>query len=425
MSGNVKKLGPKLATMALVVVAVIAAYLLYVRFTDRPWTRDGQVRADIIKVAPRVDGYIVKVAVKNNQLVCKGELLFQIDKSDYELAVNKAQVSLDQAREDVEALEAAVRAAEATVKQHNAAVTSAEAKVAEARSGIKSAEAAVSEAEAGIVSAQASIVQSKALLEEAKREADRAKRLADKKAGSVETAQAKAAAVKGYQAQLDSADAGLKQAKATLAKAQAGSGGARAKLVIAQNGVAEAQAALITSNADRDKAQANLGQSGDTNVRIRSSEVQLKQAELKLQWTNIYAPSDGFITNLYVSEGTFAVTGSALVAFVDSNTFRVHAYFKETKLRHIKQGDHAIVTLMSHHDQPIEGVVDTIGSAVNPPDIATTEGNMGVVPQIQPTFDWVRLAQRVPVTIRLDKIPDNIQLVSGTTASISIEPSNK
>jgi multidrug resistance efflux pump len=107
---------------------------------------------------------------------------------------------------------------------------------------------------------------------------------------------------------------------------------------------------------------------------------------------------------------------------VDSSTFRVHAYFEETQLKHIKPGDRAIVTLMGHLDQPLEGVVDAIGNATNPPDVAATEGEMGVVPQIQPTFDWVRLAQRVPVTIRLPEIPENIQLISGTTASISIEP---
>lgn len=80
---------------------------------------------------------------------------------------------------------------------------------------------------------------------------------------------------------------------------------------------------------------------------------------------------------------------------------------------------------MSHPDQPLEGVVDTIGNAVNPPDVASTEGEMGVVPQIQPTFDWVRLAQRVPVRIRLEKVPENIQLISGTTASISIQPTKE
>ena len=425
MAETLKKLAPKLVTFTLVVVAVAAAYALYWRYTDRPWTRDGQVRADIIKVAPRVAGYITRVTVTNNQFVRKGRLLFEIDESDYRLAVDKAQVSLDQAHEDVEALEAAVRAASATVKQRHAAVTSAEGKVEEAQAGIRSAQAAVSEAESGIISAQALIAQTKANLEEAQREADRARRLAEKRAGAIETAQAKAAAVAAIKAQLNSANAGVAQAQSALDGAKAGEGEARAKLVIAQNGLAESQAAVTTSNADLDKTKADLGQPGEANVRIRQAKVALEEAKLKLAWTKIYAPSDGYISNLYVSEGTYAVTGSALVAFVDSNTFRVHAYFKETKLKHIKPGDRAIVTLMGHHDQPLEGVVDTVGNATNPPDIAATEGELGVVPQIQPTFDWVRLAQRVPVTIHLDKIPDNIQLVSGTTASISIQPSKR
>lgn len=418
----VKNHASKFATLTLVIVAAITAFALYQRYTDRPWTRDGQVRADIIKVVPRVNGYVSKVAVTDNQFVRKGDLLFQIDPSDYQLAVDKAQVQLDQAREDVEALEAAVRAAAATVKQRNAAVTSAEGKVTEAQASISSAQAVVKEAEAQIVSATAMIAQSTANLEEGQREAARARRLADQRAGSTETAEAKAAAVQSLQAELASANAGLKQAQAALEQSQAGESQAEAKLVIAQNSLAEAQAAVISSNADRDRAQANLGESGEANVRIREAKVQLDEANLKLAWTTINAPSDGYITNLYVNDGSYAVVGSALVAFVDSNSFRVHAYFKETKLRHIQPGDGAIVTLMGHHDQPIEGVVDTIGRATNPPDVASTEGEMGVVPQIQPTFDWVRLAQRVPVTIRLKKVPDNIQLVSGTTASISIEP---
>ena len=421
---KLKKHIPKLVTITLVVVALCFAWLLYSRYVARPWTRDGQVRADIIKIAPRVQGYITQVAVRDNQFVAKGELLFEIDPSDYQLAVDKAQVSLDQAREDVEALEAAVRAAEATVKQRHAGVTSAEGKVDEAHAGIESAQAAIAEAESGIVSAQAMIAQSKAKLEEAEREAERAKRLADKRAGAVETAESKAAAVAACKAQLDSANAGLTHAQAVLAKAKAGEAEARARLVIAENGLAEAQAAVITASAQRDQTKADLGAAGDANVRIRQANVQLEEAKLRLEWTKIYAPSDGYITNLYVNEGVFAATGSPLVAFVNSNTFRVHAYFKETQLRHIQRGDRAVVTLMGHHDQPIVGVVETIGNATNPPGIASTEGQMGVVPQIQPTFDWVRLAQRVPVTIRLEEVPDDVQLVSGTTASISIQSGN-
>ena len=91
-------------------------------------------------------------------------------------------------------------------------------------------------------------------------------------------------------------------------------------------------------------------------------------------------------------------------------------------MRHIKEGDGATVTLMGHRDQPIEGTVVSIGRATNPPNVASTEGEMGVVPQIEPTFDWVRLAQRVPVRIDLTNVPDGVALISGVTASVAVHP---
>jgi multidrug resistance efflux pump len=418
---KIRKHIPKVVTLVLVIVAAIAAFQLYRRYSERPWTRDGQVRADVIKVAPRVSGYVVQVAVRDNQQVRKGQLLFAIDPRDYQLDVEHAQVSLDQTREDVEALEAAVRAAEAKVKQSNAGVNSAQGEIDAAEAAIRSAEAAVKEAESGVISARAFIAQIQAKLEEAQSESERARRLADRKAGSLETAEAKAAAVKAYQAQLESANAGSQQAQATLDKAMAAKDEAKARLVIATNGLAEAQAAVVTAIADRDQAQANLGEPGDANVRIRSAQVSLDEAQLKLDWTKVYAPADGYISNLYLKEGAYASAGAPLIALVDSNSFRVHAYFEETKLRHIRPGDPAIVTLMSHPDQRLRGDVESVGRATNPPKVASTEGELGVVPSIEPTFDWVRLAQRVPVTVRLLEVPEGVRLISGTTASISIE----
>jgi multidrug resistance efflux pump len=422
---TLKNVVSKLPTVVLFLVAVAAAYFVYHRWTNQPWTRDGQVRAHIVEVAPRVSGYVVQVAVKDNQFVREGELLFKIDPSDYQLAVDESQVQLDQAREDVRALEAALRAAEATIKQRNAAVTSADGQIAQAEAGIKSAVAAVEEAESGIDSARAKIAEIEANLAEAQREATRAERLAKSKAGSVETAEAKAAAVDAVKAQLRSANAGLVQAQAAVNKAQAAEGEAQAGLVIAQNGLAEAQAAVITANADRDKAQANLGEPGDANVHVRTARVQLEKTRLNLSRTSVFAPCDGYITNFDVDEGQFGSAGTPIAAFVDSGSFRVDGYFQESKLRHIRPGDSAIVTLMSHPDIKLHGVVDSIGFAVNPPDIADTDGTANLVPQIQPTFDWVRLPQRVPVRIRLEAVPENIQLVAGTTASVAIEPSRR
>jgi multidrug resistance efflux pump len=283
----------------------------------------------------------------------------------------------------------------------------------------------VKQAEAGVVSATSMIEQQKALLEESKREAERAQRLADQKAGSVETAQSKAAAVTASQAGLVNVQAGLKQSLATVEKAKAAIAEAKAKLSIAENQRVEAQAALVTATAGLDESRANLGASGDENVRVRSAKVAIEEAQLKLNWTKILAPTDGYVTNLEVFDGQFVTAGGPIVAFVDATSFRVDGYFEETQLRHIKPGARAVIKLMGHPDYTLIGEVESFGYAINPPDIATTEGPGGLVPSIEPTFDWVRLAQRVPVRIRLTEIPENVRLVAGTTASVSIEPSQK
>ena len=360
-----KNLIPKLPTLLLVLAAIVVAFLVYQRWTGDPWTRDGRVRADIVKIAPRVSGYIVEIAVQDNQFVRKGDLLFRIDPSSYQLAVDTAQVQLQQAREDVAALVAGVKAAEARILQ----------------------------SEAGMVAARAMINQRQAALANARSESARARRLLGDKAGSVENSEKKAATVLEVQAAVDSARASL----------------------------SEAEAALASSKANLDQARANLGEPGAANVRIREATVQLEQARLNLSWTSINAPFDGFTTNLDVHEGQFGSAGTPIAAFVDSSSFRVDGYFQESKLKHIKPGDRASITLMSHPDTELEGVVDSIGYAVNPPGISHTEGVSYLVPKVEPTFEWIRLAQRIPVRIRLEEIPEDIHLVSGMTASISIQ----
>jgi len=422
---KLKNITSKLLTLALVLVAVVVAYSVYQRWIDRPWTRNGQVRADIVKIAPRVAGYVVEVAVKDNQFVRKGELLFRIDPSSFQLSVDSAQARLEHARENVDALEAAVMAAEAQAAAAGASVTSAEGEITKARSAIASAEAAVDEAQAVERAALAMIKQAEAVLGEAQTESDRAQRLLEETAGSLERAQQKAAAVAVFEAELDAAKASWKQSQSRVVQARANTGEAAAGLTIAENYLAEAVAGLAAANANVLQAQASLGESGDANVRVREAAVQLAEAQLDLDWTSMYAPFDGYITNLDVNEGAFGFPGVPIAAFVDSSSFRVDGYFQETKLKHIRPGDRAIITLMSHPDVELRGVVNSIGYAVNPPDIADTEGVSYLVPQVEPTFDWVRLPQRIPVRIQLEDIPDDIQLVSGMTASVAIRSARR
>ncbi|MGI9470981.1 MAG: HlyD family secretion protein [Rubripirellula sp.] len=411
----------KLVTLSVVLVAAICAYALYVRYRSRPWTRDGQLRADTVQITPRVSGYLVNIAVKDNQQVKAGELLFQIDPRTYQLAVEQAEVDLDQARQSVEQLTATVRVSAATVKEREAAATSAKSQIDSATASVESADAVVSESNSGITAAQAVVAQVKAELAEAEREAARAQRLADSKAGSVQTAEAKQASVLAYRAQVDSSIAELEQAKATLVKSKAAKKESEVQLVIAEHGYVEAQAALAASQADLDQSKASLGEPGEANVNIRSAKVALKQAQLNLDWTSIYSPTDGFITNMNLIGDTYVSAGTPFALFVDSASFRADAYFQETKLRHISPGDRATVTLMGHQDRKLKGFVDSIGYAINPPDLAETDGPGNLVPSIEPTFEWIRLAQRVPVRIRFEEVPKDLHLVSGMTASISID----
>ena len=156
-------------------------------------------------------------------------------------------------------------------------------------------------------------------------------------------------------------------------------------------------------------------------MRIRTAQASLATAELNLLWTKVEAPADGYVTNVRVFEGEFAAPGTPLLAFVNSASFRVAGFFRETQLKSIKPGAKAKITLMSDQDAVIQGEVESIGWAINPPNIATIEGPNGLVPQVQPVFDWIRLAQRVPVRVRLISVPKDLRLIAGTTVSVAIE----
>lgn len=412
---------PKLVTASIVVVAIVSSYFLYQKFESRPWTRDGQIRANVVQITPRVNGYLINVAVKDNQSVTKGDLLFQIDPSQYQLAVTQAEVSLRQARQTVRELEASIESAKAQIREKQAAVASAQSKADAYGFAVKSAESAVNQAAAGIDSATAKVSQVKAQLAEAEREAERAIRLADKKAGSVQTAQAKTASKEAYVAEVEYSQAGLKQAKATLAQAQSSLQKAKADFAGANNGLIEAEAAVVTSQANLDKAKATLGDPGEANYRIQAAIVNLETARLNLGWTSIYAPSDGYISNMRLSNDTFVSAGTPFALFVDANSLHVEAYFQETQLKRIKSGSPALVTLMGYDHEKLEAEVESIGYAIKPPNIAETDGPGNIVPTVQPTFEWIRLAQRVPVRIRFKRIPDDLHLVSGMTASVAVQ----
>ncbi len=144
-------------------------------------------------------------------------------------------------------------------------------------------------------------------------------------------------------------------------------------------------------------------------------------AALNLQRTEVLAPVDGYVTNLEIHAGDYANSGRPMLAMVDAHSFRINGYFEETKLPYLHEGDAVRIRLMSGGPE-LRGHVEGLSRGITDRD-----NPLGprLLADVNPTFNWVRLAQRVPVRIALDGVPEGTVLVSGMTCTVIVEPDAK
>ncbi|KJK00846.1 secretion protein HylD [Pseudomonas sp. 21] len=147
------------------------------------------------------------------------------------------------------------------------------------------------------------------------------------------------------------------------------------------------------------------------------AQAQVRLAQLNLTRSEMRAPRDGQITNLRLAQGNYVQAGQAMMALVDQKSFYVTAYFEETKLPGIRVGQPAQVVLMSG-DIAIDGTVESISSGITDRNAIP---DSQLLANVEPTFNWVRLAQRIPVRIHLDKVPEGVHLSAGMTASVTVK----
>lgn len=318
-------------TTLVVLLAVLVGYALWKHYMYSPWTRDGRVRAYIVRIAPDVAGLVTQVNVIDNQTVKKGEVLFVIDHARY-------QDAFDQAKANLAAAQATLRAAEANID-----------------------------------AAKAGTAQSKSNLDMYSAQSQRREALSD--VVSTED-RANAAAV-------------ASAARAGLNKAQAG------------------------------QEQALAGQQ-QAMAAVKQAEVAMATAQLNLDRTEVRAPVNGYVTNLLVQVGDYASTGAPSLALIDSDSYWIDGYFEETKLPGVHVGDPVDIRLMSggvHLHGTVEGIARGIAGAVDPT-------GTDLLANINPTFNWVRLAQRVPIRVRIDTahMPAGTVLVAGMTATLIVHP---
>jgi len=151
---------------------------------------------------------------------------------------------------------------------------------------------------------------------------------------------------------------------------------------------------------------------------LHQAQADLETARLNLARTEIRAPVSGFVTNLQLHVGDYASAGKAVFAIVDGDSFYVVGYFEETKLAHVREGDEASVRLMGF-ETPVTGKVAGIARAIV--DREAPQGG-DLLANVNPTFSWVRLAQRIPVRIALGPLPEGLRLSAGMTATIVVAP---
>jgi len=190
-----------------------------------------------------------------------------------------------------------------------------------------------------------------------------------------------------------------------------------------QNAVAaanNARAGLQQAQASHNQASAGAQQA---LAAVQQAQVAVDLARLNLQRTEVRAPADGYVTNLDVRVGDYAAAGAARMALIDSHSYYIYGYFEETKLPQLRVGDPVDIRLMAggvHLKGTITGIARGITDSDNP-----TGANL--LADVNPTFNWVRLAQRVPVRIAIDTaaLPRGMVLAAGMTATIEVQPHAK
>lgn len=356
-------------SLGIVTAAVLLGLLVLWRAAYHPRTDDAEIFANFIGIAPQVEGPIVELKVRDNQFVKKGDLLFVIDPRPY-------QYALERTLSEQATLEGQIIDEQRRINALVSAVSVAQADIHSAEADVVNAERGVSRARAEWSYANNNLHRLEPLLAKQFVTADQVD-----KARSLEAAEAE----------------GLRQAEARLQLSRTQLKSALAKHEQARHAVTTLEP-LINQREARAAA--------------------VKNARYNFDNCRIYAPFDALVTNLTISEGQYAHIGQQVFTLIDARTWWALANFREGQLRHIRPGMQADVYIASRPNQRFRGVVDSIGFGVTPD--ADVLGRLGPgLPDVQRTLNWVHLAARYPVRVRVENPPPDVFRI-GQTAVVTV-----
>ena len=379
-SPDLRRLVGRAISVGAVVGAAVAGLLVVRQVTVNPRTDDAEVFANFIGMAPLVNGPVTRLYVVDNQFVKQGSPLFDIDERPYAYA-------LAHAKSDQQALQGEIGDERRIIAAKGSAVDVAKANTLSAEASVGRAAAAVEEAKADVANAKAAIERSNAELTYASNNYHRLEPLLAKQFVTVDQVdQARTLEISRSQA--------ASQAKSQLALAEAG-------LLAAEAQYKQAQAQLAQSQQQVQQATHSVTTLGPLEGQVSGKQAAIDTAQYNFDNCRVAAPFDARVTNLTISQGAYATAGRQIFTLIDTRTWWVVANFRETQLRHIQPGMVAEVYIMSRPHVRYNGVVDSVGFGVTPD--ADLVGKLAGpdLPDVQRTLNWVHLASRFPVRVRI------------------------
>jgi multidrug efflux system membrane fusion protein len=374
-------------TLSFAVIAAAAITgLLVVRLTTlNPRTDDAEVFANFIGMAPLVNGPIVKLPIADNQLVKQGDLLFEIDPRPYAYALASAKSAR-------ETLEGQIVDEKRTIASQESGVNVAQASTRSADAGLTRASSAVNEAKADVANSEAAVQRAAVELEYASNNFKRLEPLLAKQFVTVDQIdQARTTEVARGQA--------LQQARSQLALSEA-------RLESANALYKQAVAQLEQSHEQVQQATHAVTTLEPLVAQRSGRAAAIDNAKYDLDNCDVYAPFDARVTNLTISEGAYAHAGQQVFTLIDTRVWWAVANFRETQLHHIHPGMKAYVYVLSRPNVRYDGVVDSVGFGVTPDADVVGRLTQGPLPDVQRTLNWVHLASRFPVRVRIEPRPN-------------------
>lgn len=375
--------------LAVLVIAAIAAIPVYSYYSVRESTDDAQVDGHIVPISPRINGTIIKVLVNDNQQVKPGEDLVWLDPSDYQVAYDQAKAQYAIAMANTAETKVNVPLTDINTRS---SVRSELTLTQQGEAGVSSAEQAVSAAEARLVSARGALAGKQADLVKAEKDLVRMKDLVDKDEISHQEYDAAVAARDADKADVDSAAADVIEAQHTLDQNKAQVVQAKAKL--AQAIVEQHQAEQVAPK----QIQVSEARHQQALAAVQQRQADIEQARLNLNYTIIKAPVEGRVSRKTAEPGEQVSPGQQIMALVPLWNVWITANYKETQLREMRVGQAVEIEVDTFGGKKFHGHIDSIAAA--------SGARFSLLPPENATGNYVKVVQRVPVKILLDKGED-------------------